>query len=134
MLVTCYGGGFDFEALKFSGVAAVLPAAFFPYHRFCNKERMTAADRATKFILVLGKISNTYIVTPQFGGDVTPAISIKYNVVLSRRDDKFDIQLIACPHSKTRGKLPRIFYYSPDPTNVCINVYIGINISQASSC
>ena len=46
----------DFEALKFSGVAAVLPAAFFPYHRFCNKERRTAADRPTKFILVLGKI------------------------------------------------------------------------------
>ena len=57
LLVTyCYGGEFDFEALKFSGVAAVLPAAFFPYHRFYNKERRTAADRPTKFILVLGKI------------------------------------------------------------------------------
>ena len=42
-----YRDGFDFEALKFSGVAAVLLqlAAFFPYHRFCNKERITAADR-----------------------------------------------------------------------------------------
>ena len=48
----------DFEALKFSGVAAVLLAAFLSYHRFCNKERMTAADRPTKFILVLGNIFN----------------------------------------------------------------------------
>ena len=52
----------DFEALKFSGVAAVLPAAFFPYHRFYNKERRTAADRPTKFILVLGKISTFFSV------------------------------------------------------------------------
>ena len=57
MIVTDYGGGFDFEALKFSGVTAVLLAAFFSYHRFYNKERRTAADRPTKFILVLGKIS-----------------------------------------------------------------------------
>ena len=47
----------DFEALKFSGVAAVLLAAFFSYHWVFNKERLTAADRPTKFILVLGKIS-----------------------------------------------------------------------------
>ena len=51
-------GEFDFEALKFSGVAAVavLLAAFFSYHEFCNDERLTAANRPTKFILILGKI------------------------------------------------------------------------------
>ena len=65
MLVTCYGGGFDFEALKFSGVAAVLPDAFFPYHRFYNKERVAAADRPTKFILVLGNIY-IYVVVALF--------------------------------------------------------------------
>ena len=37
-----YRGGFDFEALKFSGVAAVLPAAFFSYHGFSNKQLKNA--------------------------------------------------------------------------------------------
>ena len=54
MIVT--KGGFDFEAFKLSGVAAVLLAGFFSYNGFCNKERLTAADRPTKFILVLVKI------------------------------------------------------------------------------
>ena len=34
----------------------MLLAAFFSYHRFYNKEPMTAADKTTKFILVLEKI------------------------------------------------------------------------------
>ena len=53
------GVGFDFEALKFSGVAAV----FFSYQGFLQltkKERKTAVDRPTKFILVLGKIIYIY--------------------------------------------------------------------------
>ena len=48
----------DFEALKFSGVTAVLLAAFFSYHGFCNEECMAAPDKPTKFILVLGKMTN----------------------------------------------------------------------------
>ena len=57
-----YEEGFDFEALKFSGVAAVLLATFFSYHRFYNKDRMTSADRPTKFFLVLRKISHFFSV------------------------------------------------------------------------
>ena len=58
-----------------------------------------------------------------------------YNVVLSRRDDKFDIQLIALPHSKTRmnARQTAAHIFAITRTNVCINVYIETNISQASS-
>ena len=48
----------DFVAIKFSGVAAVLPVAFFFISLvFMKRTLNTAADSPTKFILVLGKIS-----------------------------------------------------------------------------
>ena len=39
----------------------MLLAAFCSYHGFCNKESLTAADRPTKFVLVLGKIYSNYL-------------------------------------------------------------------------
>ena len=60
---------------------------------------------------------------------------LNYNFVLNRRNDKFDIQIIACPHSKTRmnARQTAAHIFAIPRTNVCINLYIGTNISQASS-
>ena len=59
---------------------------------------------------------------------------LNYNVVLSQHNDQFDIQLIVCPPNITmnaRQNAAHIFAILW--TKVCMNVYIGTNISQASS-
>ena len=47
-----------------------------------------------------------------------------YNVVLSRHNDKFNIQLLACPHSEMRmnARQTAAHIFAIPRTHICINV------------